>query len=254
MKDTWDFVEVEMKVRPDGRHQRLVELAEQAGPAGSRMLRKPHVAFFDVYLDSPSLAFARNEAYLRVRFAKSALRKKGRYKLFFKENRFPTPDMKYLSRREVRSDLSRDEIFDFSHGRLTGAAADLGYAILDRVGEARSLVPICVISSFRRYFTMRTSDPVYTDILNLGLEQSTALPAADLDIKLLLETGFIDAPTGGKRYDFEIAEAELSADVPWAHEMFQRLVPAFAAEFEVVTGSKYITCLEQLGLAADLSR
>lgn len=249
MQDTWDFVEVEVKVLPDGRPGRLVELAQEAAPPGSRMVRKPHVAFFDLYFDTPSLALARNGAYLRARFSRSAFRKKGKYKLFYKDNLPPEPGSRFLSRREVRSDLKRDELLRYSTGRMPGAAADLAYGVVERAGEAPPLKAVCVISSFRRYFTMRTNDPEHSDILNLGIEQSTALRAQDFDVETLLRTGFIDVPLTAPTYDFEIAEAELSVE-GWepAQEMFRTLVDSFEREFEIVTGSKYMTTLAELGL------
>lgn len=249
MQDTWDFVEVEVKVLPDGRARRLVELAEAAAPPGSRMVRKPHVAFFDLYFDTPSLALARNGAYLRARFGRSAFRKKGTYKLFYKDNAPPPPEARYLARREVRSDLTREELMRYGTGRMPGAAADLAYAVLERVGEEPPLQAVCVISSFRRYFTMRTDDPEHTDILNLGVEQSTALRCEDFDVPTLIETGFIDVPLHAPFHDFEVAEAEMSIE-GWepADEMFRRLVDSFEREFQVVTGSKYLTTLHELGI------
>jgi hypothetical protein len=249
MQDTWDFVEVEVKMLPDGRPERLVQLAQEAAPPGSRMVRKPHVAFFDLYFDTPSLALARNGAYLRARFSKSAFRKKGNYKLFYKDNAPPDPGARYLARREVRSDLRRKELLRFSTGRMPGAAADLAYDVIERAGEAPPLQAICVISSFRRYFTMRTTDPVHTDILNLGIEQSTALRARDIDLEMLIHTGFVDVPLTAPAYHFELAEAEMSVE-GWepADEMFRCLVASIEREFEIITGSKYITTLQQLGM------
>lgn len=253
MQDTWDFVEVEVKVLPDGRARRLVELAQEAAPPGSRMVRKPHVAFFDLYFDTPSLALARHGAYLRARFGKSAFRKKGTYKLFYKENGPPPPGARYLSRREVRSDLARKELLRYSDGRMPGAAADLAYGVVERAGEAPPLQAVCVISSFRRYYTMRTGDPEHSDILNLGVEQSTALRARDFDVETLIRTGFIDVPLDAPTYDFEVAEAEMSVEGwPPADEMFRTLVESFEREFQIITGSKYLTTLHELGmLAAD---
>jgi hypothetical protein len=248
MKDKWDFAELEVKVDPDGKYARLVELAGLAGPPGSKMVRKPHVAFFDLYLDSPSFALAENGAYLRFRFSKVSFRRKGKYKLFFKENG-PSPEgAKFLSRREVRTDLSYEEASQYSKGCLPGTAAELAYSVLEQAGEVRLLVPVCVVSSFRRYFTMRTLDQGNPDYLNLGIEQSTAIAARDFDVELLLKSGFIDAPMSSQTYDFELAEAELTTEVEEGYATFKRLVDALSDEFKITTGSKYLTCLAELGL------
>jgi hypothetical protein len=252
MENTWDFVEVEVKVIPEGRGKRLVELAQWAAPPGSRMIRKPHVAFFDLYFDSKEFGLAKNEAYLRARFSKSSFRKKGTYKLYYKDNAMPQDGIQFLSRREVRSDLNLDEILRYSNGRLPGNAADLAYEVLTRAGRKGPLVATCLISSFRRYFTMRTSDPAHSDILNLGLEQSTAFAARDIDVDLLLHSGFLDTPLTSPTYDFEVAEAEVTAEnYPPADEMFKKLITAFAKEFRIVTDSKYLSVLDKLGLLRD---
>lgn len=250
MDDVWDFLEVEVKVFPRGRYRRLVELAEQACPPGARMLRKPHVAFFDLYLDTPELALAHNDAYLRLRFSKTAFRRKGKYKLFFKENAPAAPGAQYLSRREVRTDLTLDEVRLHRTGDLPGKSAELAYGILDRVAAGRATQAICLVSSFRRYFTMRGNDPKLPDFLNLSIEHSTAFAARDIDIDMLLETGFVDAIPGAKTYDFEISEAELTIEgVPAANEMFQKLVKSLADEFGISLDTKYWACLRELGIA-----
>jgi len=215
------------------------------------MVRKPHVAFYDLFLDTPTLTLANNDAYLRVRFSKLSFRKKGVYKLFYKDNPPPPPGAEFLSRREVRTDLSLDKLNRYPSGGLPGAAADLAYAILDRVDGSRSLVPVCLVSSFRRYFTMRSPDPGLPDFLNLSIEQSTAFAARDIDMKLLLESGFIDLKPHSRTYDFELSEAELTVEgVPAADAMFRRLVRSLAEEFGITVETKYPTCLRELDLSA----
>lgn len=248
MEERWDFVEVEAKVVPQKPYSRLVELAQEAAPPGFKMVRKPHVAFYDLYLDSPGLGLARNEAYLRVRFDRRSLQKKGKYKVFYKDNNPPGEGTRYLSRREVRTDLKRREILAYG-ARLHGTAAELAYAVLGRAGEPAALQPVCVVSSFRRYFTMHSEDPTKTDCLNLSIEHSTAFRTSDLDVVRLLETGVIDAPLSSHVYDFDICEAELTVEGNAdADAMFQRLVVALDKECGLVTGSKYLACLEQLGI------
>jgi hypothetical protein len=258
MKERSDFVEIEVKVLPDGRDARLVELAGAAAPPGWRMVRKPHVAFFDLYFDTSALTLTATGDHLRVRFDQRSFCRKGRYKLFFKERGEQRPDARWLSRREVRTDLTLDELLQFSSGRIPGLAASLAYESIARAGGNPPLVPVCVISTFRRYFTMRSADPTERedDILNMGIERSTALAAAGLDIGLLLSSGFIDGPSPGPAYDFELAEAELTVEnVDAADEMFARLVSLLGTEFEITTTPKYERCLAELGISqASLNR
>jgi len=249
MKERSDFVEVEIKVLPDGRPRRLVELAQGAAPEGWKMVRKPHVAFFDLYFDTRDMDLTARGDHLRVRFGEKALRPKGRYKLFFKDAPDQREGTPYLSRREVRTDLSRAELLRYRDGSIPGLAADIAYERIGAKGARPPLLPVCLISTFRRYFTMRHPTLAGTDYLNMGLEQSTAFRAKGLDIDALIETGFIDGPDVGPGHDFELAEAEMTIeDEPVADAMFDRLVAAFAAEFEVVTTPKYEQCLAALGI------
>jgi hypothetical protein len=134
---------------------------------------------------------------------------------------------------------------------MPGLAASLAYESIARAGGKPPLVPVCVISTFRRYFTMRSPDPAESenDFLNMGIERSTALAARGLDIGMLLNSGFIDGPSPGPAYDFELAEAELTVEnLAAADAMFERLVSLLAAEFEITTTPKYERCLTELGL------
>ena len=242
MNNRWDFLEVELKVNPAGNYQRLLELYRHAAPDGYRIVRKPHVAFFDMYFDSPDLALARNGAYLRARFDDRSFHKHGKYKLFFKDNARPPEGEQALRRREVRSDLTRRELMQYRHGALTGQAAELAYDIV----VSRDLVPICVISTFRRYFTMR--GPL-SDIMMLGMEQSSAFSAADFDAREVLETGVIDAPVGCSRYDFELCEFEVTVENDeTANAAFGALTNSIDREFEIPSRSKYESCLSELGI------
>ena len=250
MEERSDFVEIEAKVVPRPPYSRLVELAQDAAPAGFRMVRKPHVAFFDLYLDTARLCLARNHSYLRARFDLRGLRGKGRYKLFYKDNAPPPAGQRYVSRREVRTDLKRAEFLPFATQRLVGNAAQLAYEALERAGEAdEALRAVCVISSFRRYYTMHSDDPEKTDCLNLGIEHSTAFRACDVDVDMLLTTCFLDTRRGCPAYDFDLAEAELTVeDSPEADRMFQQLAAALDREYSLVTGSKYLDCLAKLAI------
>jgi hypothetical protein len=249
MKDVSDFVEHEIKARPKGSYRRFVELAQASAPPGWRMVRKPHVAFFDMYFDTPDFTLTKTGNHLRIRFGGRSFRGKGRYKLFFKERNNPAPGATWLSRREVRTDLEREELLRYSSGRMPGIAAQLAYESIARAGGSPPLAPVCVISTFRRYFTMRSPDPTETDWLNMGVEQSSAMAISGIDVNLLLESGFIDGPNPGEAFDFELVEAELTVEnVPGANAMFERLASSIAAEFEIVTTAKYELCLEALGI------
>lgn len=248
MKNKWDFEEVEIKVLPGKKPWRLVEIAQESAPAGWKMIRKPHVAFFDLYFDTPNLLLASKGVHLRVRFGKSSFRKKGKYKLFFKGACSLSNGRKYVSRREVRTDLSRRELLDYRDGMLPGKAAMLAYDILEESGAPFHLEPILVISTFRRYFTMRGPDSSFTDMLNLCLEQSTAIGAKEFDVVELIENGMINSLLDSRTYDFELSEAELTSETPEAKAMFQRVVANLSKEFKVVTSTKYSECLRHLDL------
>lgn len=248
MEERSDFVEVELKIRPEGRYSRIVEIAQESAPEGWMMIRKPHVAFFDLYFDTKGMELTSFGVHLRVRFGVKSFRDKGRYKLFFKEHDPREAGAPYLSRREVRTDLRRRELLRYQDGSLPGLAAELAYS---RIGgsERQPLFPVCLISTFRRYFTMRHPTVPGTDYLNLGIEQSTAFAARGIDIPGLIETGFIDGPDVGRGYDFELSEAEMTIeDEPVADAMFERLTAGLTAEFEVVTVPKYEQCLAALGI------
>jgi CYTH domain len=247
-----DFIEIEAKVVPRPPYSRLVELAQAAAPPSFRMVRKPHVAFFDLYLDTSGLTLARNQAYLRVRFDIRALRGKGkgRYKLFFKDNGPPNAGERYLSRREVRTNMDRDELLAYSTGRMVGKAAQLAYEVLERAGERdEPLEAICLISTFRRYYTMHSDAPEMSDCLNMSIEHSTAFRASAFNVEQLVTTCFLDVPLASPVYDFDLCEAELTVENDdAANAMFQRLASALDREYGLITGSKYLTCLEKLGI------
>jgi len=249
MKDQWDFLEVEVKVIPRPPYDRIVRIAQSVAPPGFRMIRKPHVAFFDLYFDSANYSLARGGAYLRVRFDKRSLKRSGKYKLFYKDNPIAKPEDRFLSRREVRTDLSLDELLQYPSGKLPGSAGSLAREVLVRKCGDTNLKPVCVVSTFRRYFTMHSDDESKTDCMNVSLEQSTALRASDFDVEKLLRTGYIDAPIDAPTYDFELSEAELTVDdSEEANNAFRALVDALDKEYGVVTWSKYRECLRWLKL------
>jgi hypothetical protein len=250
MEERSDFIEIEAKVVPHPPYARLVELAQDAAPPGFRMVRKPHVAFFDLYLDTARLGLANNHSYLRARFDLRGMRGKGKFKLFYKDNGPPPDGQRYVSRREVRTDLKRAEFLPFATQLLVGNAAQLAYSVLERVGEgAEPLQAVCVISTFRRYYTMHSDDPEKSDCLNLGIEHSTAFRARDVDLDMLLASCFLDAQRGCPVYDFDLAEAELTVEnSPEADRMFQQLAAALDREYGLVVGSKYLDCLEKLAI------
>jgi hypothetical protein len=247
MKDQWDFLEVELKVIPRPPYERLVHIAQSVAPPGFRMVRKPHVAFFDLYFDSPDLGLAAGDAYLRVRFDRRSLKRSGKYKLFYKDNPLAKPGERFLSRREVRTDLSLEELLQYSEGALPGSAGTLAADVLGRKGSDTSLKPVCALSTFRRYFTMHSDDESKTDCMNLSLEQSTAFRADDFDVEKLLRSGYIDASIDAPSHDFELSEAELTVeDSEEANRAFHALVDAFDKEYGLVTWSKYRECLRLL--------
>jgi hypothetical protein len=249
MKERSDFVEIEVKALPKGKQRRVVELAQASAPPGWRMVRKPHVAFFDLYFDTPGLILTKQGDHLRARFGERAFKGKGRYKLFFKERGECKPDDLWLSRREVRTDLRRTEILEYANGGIPGLAASLAYERIARTGGRPNLVPVCLISTFRRYFTMRSPNREDTDCMNVGLEWSTAFAMRGIDLNLLINEGFIDGPDVGKSYDFELAEAELTVEnVAAADAAFRRLVSNLKSEFELTVTPKYERCLKELGL------
>jgi CYTH domain len=249
MKERSDFVEHEIKVLPNGRQARLIELVQAAAPPGWRIVRKPHVAFFDVYFDTPTRALSLTGNHLRVRFDRRSFSRKGRYKLFFKKPDVAEPHAAWVSRREVRTDLRRDEFLQFAAERLPGLAAELAYEQIAAAGGAPPLEPTCVMSTFRRYYTMQSPDRSQIDCLNVGIEQSSAFDARTIDMALLLTTGFIDGPGAFAAHDFELAEAELTVEnEEYANVMFLRLASNLAAEFTVVKTPKYELCLHALGI------
>jgi uncharacterized protein YjbK len=251
MKDHWDFLEIEVKVIPKPPYGRLVELAQSVAPPGFRMIRKPHVAFFDLYFDSADFGLAAGDAYLRVRFDRRSLKRSGKYKLFYKDNPSAKPGEKFLSRREVRTDLSLEELLALGTAPPQGSAGSLAHEVLARGGGDQVLRPVCVVSSFRRYFTMHSDDATKTDCMNLSLENSTAFRAKDFDVEKLLRTGYIDAPLDAPTLDFELSEAELTVeDSEEANQSFAALVALFEKEYELVTWSKYRQCLRGLDLYA----
>jgi CYTH domain len=249
MKEKSDFVEIEIKVRPMGRHDRVVELAEAAAPPGWRMVRKPHVAFFDLYFDTPEGHLAVVGHHLRARFGVKSFRKGGKYKLFFKE-RGIVQAHRSLARREVRTDLVAAELLKYpcNGTGLPGRAASLAYGSLGYSPEqALPLVPTCLISTFRRYFTMRSTRAEDTDCMNVAIESSTALATRGMDIRLLIESGFVDGVDLGKPFHFELAEAELTVEnEDRANAAFASLARALSGEFEVLTIPKYEMCLAEL--------
>jgi hypothetical protein len=248
MKERSDFVEIEVKALPKGRQKRVIELAQASAPPGWRMVRKPHVAFFDLYLDTPDLIMTKTGDHLRVRFDARSFKGKGRYKLFFKERGERKPGDLWLSRREVRTDLRRDELFQYATGDMPGLAASLAYERIAMAGGQPAMVPVCLISTFRRYFTMRSHRREDTDCMNVGLEWSTAFAMRGIDFELLINEGFIDGDIE-KTYDFELAEGELTVeDVPAADAAFQRFVGNLRKEFELTVEPKYERCLQELGV------
>ena len=249
MQERSDFVEIEVKVLPQGKQRRVIELAQQSAPPGWRMVRKPHVAFFDLYFDTPDMILTRKGDHLRARFGEKAFKGKGRYKLFFKERGDRKPDDLWLSRREVRTDLKREEILAYASGGMPGLAASLAYERIASAGGRPNLVPVCLISTFRRYFTMRSPNREDTDCMNVGLEWSSAFAMRGIDLTLLINEGFIDGPDVGKPYEFELAEAELTVEnVEAADAAFRRLVSSLKNEFELTLTPKYERCLDELGI------
>lgn len=244
MTEKWDFEEVEIKVKPAGRDDRLVELVRAASPAGG-LSRKPHVSFFDVYLDSSRLELLDAGAYLRVRFGERAYKgkKKKRFKLFFKESDAAADDP-WMSRREVRTDVAATDLLAYST-RLSGLAADLAFEILP---PGTTLVPTCVIGSAREYYSLRSATAGSPDLLNLSIERSRAWSPGSGDFERLVGSGTVDWPHDRESVTFDLAEVELTAEADEARAAFERVAELLTAEFELIDRPKYATCVDALRL------
>lgn len=216
MREERDAIEREFKITPAAGvdDDAVLRIVREAVSAEHVIVAGHARTILDLYLDDHERTLLAHGATLRLRSRRS-----GKWRANFKP---PTdPALDYMSRREVRTNLSRREAVHFSTDTELGLAISLAREFLGScTGSAHpSMAPLSaplLLVTARRFYSVTTTDVAadglrpFPGLVYVVFDAVRVLDATSIDAETLLRTGCYDATDPVAASSFQQIELEVS--------------------------------------------
>jgi len=226
MKDYSAEREVELKLPMPDTHEDVLRIVRAALPDGWSIVRRPSTISLDTYFDTPERSLHATSTTFRVRRWKLPFSPKG-----FNANwKFPPVAHGYSEREELKTKLDADEIMQYRHNAIPGAAARAAYEWIAMHcqgpgdGPAGSLRPAVHVASQRQTYGVTPSGGPEWYVFLVLFDACTTFRIDDGDAERFFRTGSIGWESPRRVATFAEAEIELNtvelpaelSDAAWA--------------------------------------